>query len=38
MNNEVFGFFNGQPQYFVQREYYKPTYSGGIRWNLRRSQ
>jgi TonB-dependent receptor len=38
MNNEVFGFYNGQPQYFVQREYYKPTYSGGVRWNLRRSQ
>ena len=38
MNNEVFGFFNGQPQYFVQREYYKPTYSGGLRWNLHRAQ
>ena len=38
MNNEVFGFYNGSPQYFVQREYYKPTYSGGIRWNLRRNQ
>ena len=34
MNNEVFGFYNGSPQYDVQREYYKPTYSGGIRWNL----
>lgn len=32
MNNEVFGFFNGSPQYMTQREYYKPTYSGGIRW------
>jgi TonB-dependent receptor len=32
MNNEVFGFYNGSPQYMVQREYYKPTYSGGIRW------
>jgi TonB-dependent receptor len=38
MNNEVFGFFNGSPQYMVQREYYKPTYSGGLRWNLRRAQ
>jgi TonB-dependent receptor len=38
MNNEVFGFYNGSPQYFVQREYYKPTYSGGVRWNLRRNQ
>jgi TonB-dependent receptor len=32
MNNEVFGFFNGSPQYMTQREYYKPTYSGGIKW------
>ncbi len=34
LNNEVFGFFNGSPQYMVQREYYHPTYAGGIRWNL----
>ncbi len=33
MNNAVFGFFNGSPQYMVQREYYKPTYSGGLRWS-----
>jgi TonB-dependent receptor len=32
MNNEVFGFFNGSPQYMTQREYYKPTYSLGIKW------
>lgn len=32
MNNAVFGFYNGSPQYMVQREYYKPTYMGGIRW------
>jgi outer membrane receptor protein involved in Fe transport len=32
MNNEVFGFFNGSQKYMVQREYYKPTYSAGIRW------
>lgn len=36
MNNEVFGFYNGSPQYMTQREYYKPTYSGGVRWNLHR--
>jgi TonB-dependent receptor len=35
MNNEVFGFYNGSPQYMVQREYYKPTYAGGIRWTPR---
>ena len=35
LNNEVFGFYNGSPQYVVQREYYHPTYAGGIRWDLR---
>jgi TonB-dependent receptor len=34
LNNEVFGFYNGSPQYVVQREYYKPTYSFGFRWDL----
>jgi TonB-dependent receptor len=33
MNNEVFGFYNGSPKYMTQREYYKPTYSFGLRWN-----
>jgi TonB-dependent receptor len=32
VNNEVFGFYNGSPQYLIQREYYKPTYSLGLRW------
>jgi TonB-dependent receptor len=36
MNNDPFGFYNGSPQYMVQREYYKPTYSGGIRWTQHR--
>jgi outer membrane receptor protein involved in Fe transport len=36
LNNEVFGFFNGSTQYMVQREYYHPTYAGGVRWNLTR--
>jgi TonB-dependent receptor len=31
-NNEVFGFYNGSPQYVLQREFYKPTYSLGMRW------
>jgi len=35
LNNEVFGFYNGSPQYVVQREYYHPTYAGGIRWTSR---
>ena len=34
LNNEVFGFYNGSPQYVVQREYYHPSYAGGLRWNL----
>jgi TonB-dependent receptor len=32
MNNEVFGFYNGSPQYMTQREYYKPTYIASLRW------
>jgi hypothetical protein len=33
LNNEVFGFYNGSPQYLTQREYYKPTYEISLRWN-----
>ena len=33
LNNEVFGYYNGQPQYVTQREYYKPTYSFSLRWD-----
>lgn len=33
LNNEVFGFYQGSPQYMIQREYYEPTYSFGVRWN-----
>ena len=36
LNNEVFGFYNGSPQYVVQREYYHPTFAGGIRWTSHR--
>ena len=32
-NNEVFGFYNGSSKYVLQREYYKPTYAVGFRWN-----
>jgi len=32
LNNEVFGFYNGNPQYVVQREYYHPTVAAGLRW------
>jgi TonB-dependent receptor len=34
MNNEVFGFYNGEPQYVLQREFYKPTYAVGFRYAL----
>ena len=33
LTNEVFGFYNGSPQYVVQREFYKPTFAFGIRFN-----
>ncbi|MGH9776247.1 MAG: TonB-dependent receptor [Candidatus Acidiferrales bacterium] len=33
LNNAVFGFYNGSPQFFIQREYYRPTYSFGFRWD-----
>jgi TonB-dependent receptor len=35
LSNEVFGFYNGSSQYVVQREYYHPTYSFGVRWTPR---
>jgi TonB-dependent receptor len=34
LNNEVFGFYQGSPIYVAQREYYKTTYAGGLRWSL----
>jgi TonB-dependent receptor len=33
INNEVFGFYNGSPQFVLQREYYKPTIAAGFRWS-----
>ena len=33
LTNEVFGFYNGQTQYMVQREYYGPTFGLGMRWS-----
>ena len=32
LNNEVFGFYNGTVPYMIQREFYKPTFSLGLRW------
>ena len=34
LNNEVFGYYQGSTQFVNQREYYKPTYSGGFRFDL----
>ncbi len=38
LNNAVFGFYNGSPQLFIQREYYQPTYTVGFRWDLHREE
>jgi TonB-dependent receptor len=35
LNNQVFGFYMGDPVWDIQREYYKPTYGGGFRWTSR---
>jgi len=34
LSNEVFGFYNGSKIYPVQREYYRPTASFGVRWQI----
>jgi TonB-dependent receptor len=34
LTNEVFGFYQGSPQFPIQREYYKPSYSAGLRYTL----
>ena len=36
LNNEVFGFYQGSSRFPIQREYCKPTYTFGLRWELRR--
>jgi TonB-dependent receptor len=33
LTNEVFGFYQGEPQYMIQREFYKPSIAVGLRWN-----
>jgi TonB-dependent receptor len=38
LNNEVFGFYQGSSQYMIQREYYQPTFSAGLRWNPTRGE
>lgn len=34
LNNEVFGYYQGSTPFVNQREYYKPTYTGGLRYVL----
>jgi TonB-dependent receptor len=34
LTNEVFGFYQGSPQFPIQREYYKPSYEFGLRYTL----
>ncbi|WP_420236076.1 TonB-dependent receptor [Telmatobacter bradus] len=34
LNNEVFGYYTGSNVFVNQREYYKPTYTGGLRYNF----
>ncbi|HVZ83820.1 MAG TPA: TonB-dependent receptor [Terracidiphilus sp.] len=36
LNNEVFGYYTGSDQFVNQREYYKPTYTGGLRYDFGR--
>ena len=33
LTNEVFGFYDGSERYPMQREYYSPTYTFGLRWS-----
>lgn len=33
LNNAVFGFYQGSPQFMIQREYYQPTVAMGVRWS-----
>ena len=33
LSNEAFGFYQGSPQYPIQREFYHPTFSFGFRWS-----
>lgn len=32
LTDEVFGFYQGDPQFMIQREYYKPSVAFGLRW------
>jgi TonB-dependent receptor len=34
LNNAPFGYYNGDPKYMIQREYYKQTIAFGLKYNL----
>ncbi|WP_446743851.1 TonB-dependent receptor [Silvibacterium acidisoli] len=34
LNDEVFGYYTGSKAFINQREFYKPTYSGGLRYTF----
>ena len=36
LTNEVFGFYQGGPEFMIQREYYTPTIAAGFRWSPQR--
>ena len=36
ITNELFGFYQGSPIFLNQREWYKATIAGGLRYNLNR--
>jgi hypothetical protein len=36
LTNEVFGFYFGSPEFFHQREFYRPTVAAGFRWSPER--
>ncbi len=38
LNNEVFGFYQGSGIYPIQREFYRQTFGGGLRWSPRHEQ
>jgi TonB-dependent receptor len=33
LTNEVFGFYQGSPQFMVQREFYRPSVAAGFKWS-----
>ena len=34
LTDEVFGYYTGSPIFVNQREYYKPTYAGGLKYTF----